>query len=186
MTKLIYNKNIENFEEILDTPDNYFTINSVGTITDFNSGLEELTTIKIPSTKKGIDIKRITYKFENYPSLKHIIIPASVTNIIDSVFSSCNNLTEVTFEGISKLDSINNLTFSESGLKNIKIPKSVKSIGSNAFINCYNLKDVTFEESSNLEIIRDSAFNSSGLETITIPKNVTSIDESAFWNCKKN
>ena len=87
-----------------------------------------------------------------------VTIPDGVTNIEDSAFDSCRNLTSVTIpDGVT---SIGPYAFSGcSGLKSVMIPDSVTSIGEGAFAGC------------------------SGLMGVTIPARVMCIGEGAFDGC---
>jgi hypothetical protein len=82
-------------------------------------------------------------------------IPNGVTNIGDSAFSYCRNLT------------------------NVIIPNSVTSIGDSAFFECFDLANLTIPDS--VITIGDSAlYACSGLSTLIIPSSVTNIGKSAL------
>ena len=125
------------------------------------------------------------YAFSWCGSLASITIPASVTSIGEGAFFLCSNLGTVTFAEESKLESIGDHAFRETGITSITIPESVTSIGESAFQNCSILGTVTFAEGSKLESIGDSAFRKTGITSIAIPESVTSIGGYAFFNCSK-
>ena len=90
---------------------------------------------------------------------KNVVIPDSVTSIVDGAFICC------------------------SSLRSISIPDSVTSIRKDAFSGCSNLRSISIPDS--VIYIRDSAFSGcSSLKSISIPDGVTSIGEKAFAGCK--
>ena len=90
---------------------------------------------------------------------KNVVIPDSVTSIVDGAFICC------------------------SSLRSISIPDSVTSIGDRAFGDCSSLTSISIPDS--VIYIRDSAFSGcSSLKSISIPDGVTSIGEKAFAGCK--
>lgn len=108
----------------------------------------------IPSGVTIID----DYAFNYCSGLTSVVIPSGVTKI--SCFSSCKNLTSVTFEQNSQLVEFGYGAFSScSGLTSITIPSGVTTIGYYAFMQCSNLRNVT------------------------IPSGVTSISDAAFQKC---
>ncbi|MBR3835447.1 MAG: leucine-rich repeat protein [Clostridia bacterium] len=72
-----------------------------------------------------------------------IVIPDSVTRILDYAFYNCAELTSVTFsEGVSSLGWF---SFYEcDGLKSITIPKSLTYIGESAFEKCKGITEVKY------------------------------------------
>ena len=90
--------------------------------------------------------------------ITNLVIPNSVTSIVDYAFSGCSGLTSVTIP--NSVTSIGNSAFRYcSGLTSITIPNSVTSIGYYAFCRC------------------------EGLTSVTIPNSVTSIGSGAFSDC---
>ncbi|MBP5308658.1 MAG: leucine-rich repeat protein [Clostridia bacterium] len=80
----------------------------------------------------------------NYAGLESIRIPAKVT-ALNSTFVGAKNLTTVTFEEGSVLNSISANSFASSGLTAISLPATLNSIGGTAFKYCRDLSSVTFE-----------------------------------------
>lgn len=103
----------------------------------------------------------VTYLgWENLRSdIRKVIIKDGITNIPNSAFYQCGNLTSVT------------------------IPQSVTFIGSNAFNQCKKLGAVTLPE--NLEFMGGYAFeHCEALEEIVFPEGMTEIPNGAFLGCK--
>ncbi len=87
-----------------------------------------------------------------------VLIPDTVTALVDYAFYNCTGLTNVTLP--ESLISVGNYAFGGcTGLTSIILPDSVTSIGNCAFIRC------------------------TGLTSLTLPKNVTSVGERAFCGC---
>lgn len=90
-------------------------------------------------------------------SLKTVVI-TSATNIGESAFSDCTNLTSIT------------------------IPDSVKSLGLHAFSRCSSLTNITIPDG--VTSLTSSVFyGCSSLTNITIPNTVTFIAENTFEGC---
>ncbi len=88
-----------------------------------------------------------------------IIIPSSVTQILESAFKDCTNLEIVTFEEGSLL----------------------QQIGDSAFSNCSNLSQINLIDCTYLTTIGDSAFSSTGNITLmALPSSVSSIGTGVF------
>ena len=147
--------------------------------------------------------------FKGCNNLKSIVIPASVTTIGAYAFSGCTNLTSVTFEEGSKLETLNSI-FQNSGITEFTIPKSVTEIApwvfdglssltrvrfeddsnvtalpTQLFNGCYNLITVDFGRNSKIQTIDNWAFRKCvKLNAIDIPKSVTKIGMNAFDKCK--
>lgn len=108
-------------------------------------------------------------------------IPNGVTDIAESAFDSCYNLTNVTIPnsvtsiGFAAFDGCSNLT-------NVIIPNSVTSIGDIAFQLCISLTRVTMPD--DLTSIGTALFDSCfSLPNVAIPVNVTNIGDVAFAAC---
>ena len=87
--------------------------------------------------------------------LHSVTIPNSVTEIGNSAFSGCENLTSVTIP--NSVTEIGDWAFSYCyNLTSLTIPSSVKWIGKEAFSKCYKLSSVTLpaEFADDVEIER--------------------------------
>ena len=108
-------------------------------------------------------------------------IPEGVTNIGESAFEDCSNLTSVIIaEGVTSIGG--SAFYGCSKLTSVTIPDSVASIGDSAFAGCSSLTSVTIPEG--VTSIGDWAFYDCGsLISVTIPDSVTSIGADAFYDC---
>jgi hypothetical protein len=119
--------------------------------------------------------------FFNNKLLQSIAIPNSVLVIKNQAFAYTTNLSVLSFENDSNLETIEFSAFSHSGIENIHIPASVISIATYGFFNNLNLTSITFEANSSLTSIGSAAFYGAILvEEIIIPNQVVSIGSSAF------
>jgi hypothetical protein len=111
--------------------------------------------------------------------LMHIEL-SSVKNIGSGAFCDCRLRNVELCEG---LENIMESTFSHCEfLEQVTVPSSVKSIRSDAFSSCTNLRHVDL--SHGLECIEYDAFTEcKNLERICIPISVKSIDDGAFTSC---
>lgn len=83
--------------------------------------------------------------FLNGVEIKDLVIPNSVTNIGNNVFSGCSGLTSVAIS--NSVTSIGNSAFSDcTGLTSVSVGNSVMNIGEMAFLGCSNLNSVYLGE----------------------------------------
>ncbi len=145
-----------------------------------------ITSIILPSTLTHIG----DYAFA-YSKLSSINIPASVTTIGSHAFYYNYNLTSVTFDPNSVLESIGDYAFAGNEwyyeecnkLASIEIPATVKNIGEGAFRYCRYLKSIDL---SNVETIGDYAFQECyNLNSIDLSK-VETIGDYAFSSTNLN
>ncbi|HEY1718518.1 MAG TPA: leucine-rich repeat domain-containing protein, partial [Verrucomicrobiae bacterium] len=154
--------------------------------------------VVIPSTTNGYPITGIIETrsggaFTFLTSLTNIMIPNSVTNIMQEPFKGCINLTTITVDALnSSYSSISGVFFDKSQTTLLEypegkagsyiIPDSVTNIGTFAFDNCTGLTNVTILNS--VISIGEFAFQScTRLTNITIPSSVANIGYDAFFDC---
>ena len=101
-----------------------------------------LTEVEIPAIHNGKAVTVIMDRgFQEFPNLKKITIPNSVTSIGSFAFSDCSGLTSITIP--DSATSIGVSAFSGcSGLMSITIGSSVVNIKENAFYGCEKLVEV--------------------------------------------
>ena len=131
----------------------------------------------IPSSVTNIG----NYVFSGCSSLTSLTIPSNVTSIGGYAFTDCSGLTSITFP--SSLASIGVSTFSGcSGLTSITIPSSVTSIGNEAFSGCTNLKDVN-SEITEVFVTGTDAFKGCENATLHVPAGTyVAYSGRADWN----
>jgi uncharacterized repeat protein (TIGR02543 family) len=133
-----------------------------------------------------VDLSEITntsgVNFNDKTNLMRVVLPANLTSIGISAFSSCSSLASVTIP--DSVTSIGEWAFSGcSSLTSLTIPNNVTSIGSYAFNSCDALTSITIPNS--VTSIEENAFyKCSSLTSIAIPNSVTSIGEHAFSYCR--
>lgn len=180
--------------------------NNFATLTGIKQDAISLENITIPSSINGFSVREISNSaFVDQSGLVKVTIPKTVTNIGNSVFANCTNLTNIEFEEDSQLtyigsnafDGCTNLeaitlpigleqiyqnTFAGCNkLKTITIPAKVDFIGNYAFQGCTELEEVIFANGINIDYIGVGAFQCCySLTEIAIPDGVTRIDDYAF------
>jgi hypothetical protein len=105
-----------------------------------------------------------------------------VEAIDPSAFANCKSLKEVTFAAGSRLKTIHEKAFSQTGLRLLEIPASVETVGPSAFANCKSLKEVTLAVGSRLTTIQEKAFSDcESLETVVWRESIVEIGAKAFY-----
>ncbi|OQA78558.1 MAG: hypothetical protein BWY30_00642 [Tenericutes bacterium ADurb.Bin239] len=114
-------------------------------------------------------------------SIETITLPASVTDIGNSVFNGCSALKTVTIKG--ELTVITDYCFRYcTSLLEVDLPDSIMMFGSYAFGQCSALTNITLPES--LVSISSYAFDGcTSLVRIIIPESVTQISNRTFRGC---
>ena len=136
----------------------------------------ELTGIHFPKTLTFIQ----DYAFE-YTPLRSISIPDHVTSIGEFLFTSCQELTEVTLpDGLTRIPD---RTFRYcSKLSALAIPAGVETIGDWAFDGCTSLRAISLPDKLT-EIGKRAFKDCDSLTAITIPAAVKAIGTEAFDGC---
>lgn len=135
----------------------------------------ELIRVVIPNSVKTIGKET----FMNCPKLKEVILPPSLTEISDYMFSESGLQTIIIPENVK---AIGNYAFASSSLKSISIPSSVKTIGQSAFSGCRWMNEANM--SNNVESIGEAAFSiCTSLKTINLPSALKEIGAKAFYEC---
>jgi len=149
----------------------------------------------IPDQLDGHDVGYINEAaFLNAKGVTSISIPATVTDMGNSVFMGCDNLERfivregnyyfsVTEDGVLLADDNQLLVAYPAGKAgdSYTIPGTVDEIASAAFSFSKNLKEVILPDS--LVYIDEWSFAYSALEKINIPGHVIQIDDYAFAYC---
>ena len=104
-----------------------------------------------------------------------------LTEVGNSAFSYCINLTSATFTKVTKIAS--NAFSSCMSLDSISLPE-VKEIEASSFNYCYSLESISMPKIEVLGTDNDiwGIFNSCKMTTINIPSTIRSIGKNAFKN----
>ena len=117
----------------------------------------------------------------NASKLKSLTLPKTITEIPNSAFYNCYNLTNAPLRNTVK--SIGENAFENCrSLTNVEVPNSVITIGANAFKGCTNLTRIT--AGSSVTSVGASAFSGcTKLQTVFISGNNATIAANAFASC---
>lgn len=139
---------------------------------------------------------------KNIITAKKLVIPSTVKVIGKNAFSALENLTEIIFDGESRLETIGDEAFLDcKKLTEFTIPTAVTSIGKKAFSGCEKLNieslpqgltslaESVFEKTATLKInliniteVGYRALYGSKLQTIENPENLVRVESGAFAN----
>jgi hypothetical protein len=109
------------------------------------------------------------------------VIPGTVTNIAQSAFSYCNNLTNVTIPAGVEIIGSEAFEYCQN-LVATAVPNSVTNLGDMAFYNCTSLRQATVGNgvtSFGLEVFA----NCSSATSITLGNAVTNLGSETFLQC---
>ena len=112
--------------------------------------------------------------------IKKVVIEEGVTNIAESSFFRCTDLTEVKIAG--SVTEVGGDAFYEcTSLKKIVLPGAVTKIEACAFAGCSSLTEIVIPDT--VSFIGMMAFQEcSSLKKITLPAALTSIEDYLFFN----
>lgn len=136
-----------------------------------------------------------------YTAINNVELPDSVSELGESVFEGCKNLTQVTgFENITvipdslfancpiknynfeNVTEIGEFAFWNSEISELNFSNKLKTIKLQAFLKCNNLKQVTIPDSV---INMNSAFREcENLQQISLSNNLSEINSYAFYKCQ--
>lgn len=110
------------------------------------------------------------------------VIPPHVRHIGSDAFSSCVELTSVSFPDC--LETIGSLAFSGCDrLREVNVPASVTNIGRTAFFNCRTLTNVVIR--AKIKMLPDNLCSLCfGLSHVELPDGLSEIGDMAFRGCR--
>lgn len=135
-------------------------------------------------------------------TIKHVVLPATVTAIEEAAFANCRALETIDTENAQsmgrwafencvslrnvrlgdKLESIDQSAFMNcTALSSLNVPSNVRTLGRWLFEGCKNLETITLNEG--LKEISASTFYGCGVVSINIPSTVHEIPDYAFQEC---
>ena len=132
-----------------------------------------------------INEKRVTSigegAFNNKERIEEVHLPASVTNIGNYVFATCQDLNKINLDSVTHIGDYAFTTC--TGLYEIRFSDSLKELGDYAFGNCVNLTEIRIPEGVT-SIGEGCFYDCERAAQIVIPDTVTEIGDSAFFNCR--
>lgn len=139
--------------------------------------------IEIPASINGKTVVGLDNNvFAGRKTLKELIFPPTITNILRRAFRECINLNKVTLpKNISNIDK--EVFYGCTSLESLVIPDGVTLIGDAAFKNCHNLSEIVLPNS--IKYIEKEAFRScKSLKSINLPDSLEIVDDFAFAGCE--
>ena len=130
-------------------------IDSSGRVVDADAGV---ISANIPREVDGIIVKSLDYAFWENTSIRHVVLPDTMTGIYEQAFYGCESL------------------------EDIYIPNSVTKIEDGAFWNCKSLKEIIIPDNVT-EIESDTFYGCSSLKKIVIGEKMKYISPFAFEGC---
>lgn len=127
------------------------------------------------------------YAFFDFQQLSALILPDSLTEIGESAFCNCKELSWIYNSELEQkiadgVQTIGDGAFCCCGIRNLTLGDSVTVIGYAAFNGCTELRQIVLSPS--LQYIGLYGFSACyQLRSITFPASVTCIDEKAFDDC---
>ena len=122
--------------------------------------------------------------FENCDDLTELIVPGYVTKIGTKAFYGCGALVNVEFS-----NDLANLVIGEQAFYNctaiqeVYIPAGVTEIGLKAFSGCSNISSLTFSADATAVIGEQAFYNLDNITELEIPAGITMIGKGAFKSC---
>ena len=122
-----------------------------------------------------------TYKpsynnFEGCISLTSVTLPSDFTSVTVKMFLGCTSLASFDF---SKITTINDYAFDNTGFTSLEIPSTITTFGYNCFQNCKNLETVVMHRSLGSGLFK----NCTALTSVTLDSASTTIAAAAFEGC---
>ncbi len=140
--------------------------------------------VEIPETYNELPVVEIgTQAFRDNDTIKAIIIPSTVTKILQSAFENCTKLEKVSFKGNGTLKQVGKTAFKGCvNLKEINLPSNVSTLQYGAFMGCASLEEIVLP--SSLKSVSQFAFSdNTSLKKVTLPKSLKDIQYYAFNGC---
>ncbi len=164
--------------------------NAVNDLTDIRdsafAGCASLTAVSVPDGVTDIG----EYAFSGCAALATVGIPESVLSLGTGVFENCGVLTALNFAENSKLDTLGDFPFRNSGLTEIVLPAGISTVNENMFAGATAIKKVTFAPGTaiiqiNNSTSKTSAFGDTALESVDFSGRSANLSYYAFDGCVK-
>ena len=119
-------------------------------------------------------------------AIRSIILPTTITKILNNAFQNCTKLASINIAELSNLKSLGGYLMSNTLITDITLPASVNSVSAYTFYSMANLKTLDMSACTTMTLIPQYlANNCSSLETVTLPDSVTSLGTNGFQNDSK-
>ena len=164
-TSEMTNKKLDN-NGLIPTEDEYFTITSVGKITNYDSSGGKI--VIIPSEINGIVVKSIGVNAFYKKGITELTLPESLEKIDDGKYTP-------------KDPQTHHGAFAFNPIKKVILPKNLKYLGVYSFVGC-TLEEVRFNDG--LTMINSGAFESNRLTNVNLPNSLEILNGWAFANNK--
>ena len=160
-------------------------------------GCRKITKVKLPTSLKTLPERTFFGS-----TIKEVIFPAGLTNILEKTFQYCDllemvNLSLTDVESLpnecfahthslktvifpKRLKTLSTAVFLDSGIEEIVVPEKLSTISDNLFYQCKNLVSVDLSKTVIVSIARSSFYECWKLSTVKLPSTCTKICELAF------
>ena len=135
------------------------------------------------TTSTSQDTVLSSSSYDSDKTLTNVSVGSSVRTIDTSAFESQNNLTEVSHDNATSMNTIGANAYKGTSITSIIIPNSVNTLGDSCFAGCTDLTQVSFADGIDLNTIGTSVFQNSGITSIVIPDSVDTINSLSFADC---
>lgn len=144
---------------------------------------DEIEGYKITSIYQGL--------FKDNTEITSVSLPAAISEIRESAFENCTNLTEVIFrsdENKAEYLKIEEAAFKNSGIEGfLDLPDNLTELGRQAFANCTAITQVTIKDKlkSTLLTGEEAFMGCTSLLTVELENGVDGVSKGMFSGCVK-
>lgn len=152
------------------------------------SSVENVTFAVNTETGKVKGVEKIGISaFDGCSSLQELVLPETVTEVLQGAFANEGALVKVDMSRAASLKKWDKESFKDdTALAEVILPTAggITAIPDGAFAGCTTLTGENLKIPKNIVTITANAFKESGLKKLYIPNQVTMIGASAFEACK--
>lgn len=152
------------------------------------SSVENVTFAVNTETGKVKGVEKIGISaFDGCSSLQELVLPETVTEVLQGAFANEGALVKVDMSRAASLKKWDKESFKDdTALAEVILPTAggITAIPDGAFAGCTSLTGENLKIPKNIVTITANAFKESGLKKLYIPNQVTTIGTSAFEACK--
>lgn len=152
------------------------------------SSVENVTFAVNTETGKVKGVEKIGISaFDGCSSLQELVLPETVTEVLQGAFANEGALVKVDMSRAASLKKWDKESFKDdTALAEVILPTAggITAIPDGAFAGCTTLTGENLKIPKNIVTIAANAFKESGLKKLYIPNQVTTIGASAFEACR--